>query len=293
MKTTSSFQLRVRTMAQKIMLDDELMGQISDGMWENTHPQDHWQPWCDATVVVDPENLGRNFWCPKDNYQINSSELLSIVGDRMLGYVIAGGDAHPDPAKATPGFTWAQMRKELADLRKIMKTFNADMPPKPTHDVEELRHYSDGDSIAVITHQGYKDECYSCLQEVLDPPPCPECGSVQPDCEPGCTTVPNSGLVSDLDLAADVLDDTAPASVVGDPFDGIPNTDDSWNQPLAPASPKPIPGHVNWAAATASKEVTFTATVKLATGGDAQQLQNLLHTVLAASGHVSEFTISH
>lgn len=154
MKHTTN-QIRVRTAAQKIMLDCELMGQISDGMWENTHPQDHWQPWTDATVVVDPDHLGRNFWCPKDNYQINSSELLSIVGDRMLSYVQLGGDpstGHIDLKLANPTYTWERMRKELADLRKIMKTYNAGMPPVPTHTT------LDG-----TIHNGYENECYSCL----------------------------------------------------------------------------------------------------------------------------------
>lgn len=46
----------------------ELDGQLSDGMWENTKPYDHWKPWCDAAVVIEPNNVGRNFFAPKDNY---------------------------------------------------------------------------------------------------------------------------------------------------------------------------------------------------------------------------------
>jgi hypothetical protein len=131
MKTTSPNVLRVRTKAQKIMFDDEMSGQISDGQWENTSPDDHWLPWSDATVIVDPSNVGRNFQCPKDNYALNSSDLLSIVGDRMLKYVQQGGYEHPDPELATPGFTWERMRRELADLRVIMKCYNPYMPAKP------------------------------------------------------------------------------------------------------------------------------------------------------------------
>ena len=64
----------------------ELDGQISDGMWENVRPEDHWKIWCDAKVLVGP-NVGRNFYARKDNYNFTSSELLDVVGLRMLGIV--------------------------------------------------------------------------------------------------------------------------------------------------------------------------------------------------------------
>lgn len=64
----------------------ELDGQLSDGMWENTRPLDHWKPWCDARVVVG-KNVGRNFSARKDNYNFSSKELLDVVGKRMLGVV--------------------------------------------------------------------------------------------------------------------------------------------------------------------------------------------------------------
>lgn len=70
----------------------ELDGQISDGMWENARPFDHYKPWCNATVVVaspgtGDRDLGRNFWAARDNYNFSSKALLDVVGLRMLGYV--------------------------------------------------------------------------------------------------------------------------------------------------------------------------------------------------------------
>jgi len=110
--------IRVRTQAQKWLLENELKGQISDGKWENSGPQEHWMPWSSATVVVDPDNVGRNFYAQKDNYQLNASELLEIVGDRMKEDVRERtGKDYDDKA----------MMKDLRDLRSIFKT------QRPTH----------------------------------------------------------------------------------------------------------------------------------------------------------------
>lgn len=105
--------IRVRTQAQKWLLKDELQGQISDGKWENTS-NNPWQDWSGAKVVVDPKNPGRNFHTRKDNYQLNASDLLEVVGDRMVGNVRT--------KTATPGYDDKAMGRDLSDLRKIFKT---------------------------------------------------------------------------------------------------------------------------------------------------------------------------
>lgn len=68
----------------------EFQGQISDGKWENANPADHWKFWCLGESVVD----GFVGWTSdggehpkKEGYALNSSDLLDIVGDRMLFYV--------------------------------------------------------------------------------------------------------------------------------------------------------------------------------------------------------------
>ena len=105
--------IRVNNQAQKWLLENELKGQISDGKWENSGPQDHWQPWSNAKVVVDPQNPGRNFPAQKDNYQLNSKDLLDVVGDRMV-----------EDVKASTGKDYddKQMMKDLRELRGIFKT---------------------------------------------------------------------------------------------------------------------------------------------------------------------------
>lgn len=102
--------LRVANMAQKILLEEELMGQISDGMWENSGGE-AWQSWTSANVIVDPRNLGRNFGTDKDNYLLTSKELRDAVGDRMLEEV----------RKFEPTYTEQQMLIDLRELRKIFK----------------------------------------------------------------------------------------------------------------------------------------------------------------------------
>jgi len=109
----------VRNAAQKILFEQELVGQISDGMWENV-PGDHWQCWSDATVVVaatlpsgEQAPVGRNFYAQKSNYRFNSTDLLSCVGDRMLASV---------QAELGSWYTLADMRADLRDLSKCAKS---------------------------------------------------------------------------------------------------------------------------------------------------------------------------
>jgi len=81
--------LNVDNMEQKIIFFTEMQGQLSDGMWENMEPDNHWRPWCSLKwddVHIDPDNLGvggnlQN--APKRDYSFNSRELLEIVGDRV------------------------------------------------------------------------------------------------------------------------------------------------------------------------------------------------------------------
>lgn len=105
--------IRVRTQAQKWLLEDELKGQISDGHWENSSGNP-WQDWSSAKVVVDPKNPGRNFNTMKDNYQLNASALLDVVGERMVENV--------QTKTSTPDYNEKAMQADLKDLRTIFKT---------------------------------------------------------------------------------------------------------------------------------------------------------------------------
>lgn len=80
--------LRFRNTIQVALWECEISGQISDGLWENARPMNHWIPWCDADVTVaeSDDSVGRDFYARKDNYDFNSSKLVNVVGDRMILY---------------------------------------------------------------------------------------------------------------------------------------------------------------------------------------------------------------
>lgn len=104
--------LRVRTQAQKWLMENELKGQISDGHWENSGGEG-WKDWTETKVIVDPENAGRNFVARKDNYNLTHPDLLGAVGDRMVKEV---GEKTGKP------YDEKSMRADLSDLKKIFKT---------------------------------------------------------------------------------------------------------------------------------------------------------------------------
>lgn len=105
--------IRVRSQAQKWLLEDELKGQISDGYWSNSS-NNPYQDWSNAKIIVDPKNPGRNFHTKKDNYQLNSKSLLDMVGDRMRENVREKTN--------NSNYDDKDMRKDLTDLRDIFKT---------------------------------------------------------------------------------------------------------------------------------------------------------------------------
>lgn len=92
--------------------DEEICGQLSDGMWENTNPHDHWKAWCDATAVIGDE-IGRNFSVRKDGYRLTG--LIEYVGDRM----VAIGQKHDED------YDEKRLRKDLAAIKKAMKNYLA------------------------------------------------------------------------------------------------------------------------------------------------------------------------
>jgi len=76
----------VKTDIQKALLIGELLGQISDGKWENSKPFGHWKEWSRADIKVGDQGT-KNMYPQKTNYNFHDAELLSIVGNRMIGMV--------------------------------------------------------------------------------------------------------------------------------------------------------------------------------------------------------------
>lgn len=67
----------------------EIVGQLSDGMWENTYPNDHYKFWCNLEPRVGQCNqifLVNHSRPQKNNYGL--TRLIDCVGDRMRAAVV-------------------------------------------------------------------------------------------------------------------------------------------------------------------------------------------------------------
>ncbi len=135
--------LTLRTLEQVTLFKNELRGQISDGHWENRRPTNHWEPWCEAQVVVG-ENVGRNFYAPVTSYNLTDTNLLEVVGDRMIVFVKLAryfGQEHVDVLEGAfdldgtyrgmPTYTgdyWDGVRAKLAayNLKEVRDVVEAD-----------------------------------------------------------------------------------------------------------------------------------------------------------------------
>ena len=94
-----------KTATQAAIFDYELKGQISDGFWENT-PNTGWDQWCGTDVLVG-DDIGRDFWARKDNFNFAHKDLVDIVGERMKTYakLALAGIPHSEIRKLADGCT--------------------------------------------------------------------------------------------------------------------------------------------------------------------------------------------
>lgn len=90
---TKQYKLVVQTQEQKIIYDEELSGQISDGHWENENTDE--RLWNVEVEVFDPKvhkKLGCNFK-PKYPLDFNDYDLHWLLDSRTLKYV---QEVYPD-----------------------------------------------------------------------------------------------------------------------------------------------------------------------------------------------------
>lgn len=107
--------LAVRNEAQRVLVMKELLGQISDGKWENATPRGHWRDWNVVRVIVDPEAVGRDWEVQKDNYNFTDGDLLKVIGERMVELVRAEVPGEAD-------YDMKRLRADLRDLKTIVRT---------------------------------------------------------------------------------------------------------------------------------------------------------------------------
>lgn len=86
LKEDNMKQINFDNIMQVTLYECEIKGQLSDGHWENTEPDSHWEPMCEAKakVVGLGEKLGCNF---EPEIEYDFTELTEYLCDRMIRYV--------------------------------------------------------------------------------------------------------------------------------------------------------------------------------------------------------------
>jgi len=84
--TTADNTIYFSTASAVALWNWEFTGQISDGMWENTTPHDHWKVWCNLEAKIGKARRSKNtqYHIYKAGYNLGA--LKQYVGDRMLAY---------------------------------------------------------------------------------------------------------------------------------------------------------------------------------------------------------------
>jgi hypothetical protein len=86
MRNSQEALIIVENEAQKVLLDTELLGQFSDGYWENSR-NESWNYLGNVQVANDSVTgviFKKNIPYSYKGYSVNNKTLLSYVGDRML-----------------------------------------------------------------------------------------------------------------------------------------------------------------------------------------------------------------
>ena len=99
----------VKNLAQVVLYECEIKGQLSDGNWENSSPWQHYKPWCNAKAEVG-EPIGVNFYSNKNNYGLHT--LIQYVGERMQ-FMGALATLFPDEAKKLMAFEYGRVPESV------------------------------------------------------------------------------------------------------------------------------------------------------------------------------------
>lgn len=99
------FTLHFKTPEAKALFDNELAGQISDGMYENKANEETYKFWNSAETVADGTNKitkgGSTImdlpYGVKDGFAFNGLFAIKVVGDRMLALIKS--DKNPNPTE--------------------------------------------------------------------------------------------------------------------------------------------------------------------------------------------------
>lgn len=81
--------LTLKNLSQLNLFNAEILGQLSDGAWENARPSDHYKVWFDVDVVIGSP-IGYSGIYPRRTKYALANQLLPYIGARMLVYGAAG-----------------------------------------------------------------------------------------------------------------------------------------------------------------------------------------------------------
>lgn len=122
--------LKLANAAQVVLFNEELAGQISDGVWENSKPWAHykWVPGRDkVSVAKDGELVGLFYdttysgepikgvrFTPPRRYNFRNSILVDVCGERMIAEV----------QTRLKGYHWYNIKSLKMDLKMISEVVN-------------------------------------------------------------------------------------------------------------------------------------------------------------------------
>ena len=101
-------QIRFENKVQAALFQFELLGQISDGYWENSRPGDHWQVFTGVEITVDPANPGMTGIWTKRKYNFAAPMLVDVVGDRMVNIANLAHKGYEDSVVDRFNMYWDQ-----------------------------------------------------------------------------------------------------------------------------------------------------------------------------------------
>ena len=83
-------KIHFKTKEAEALWDYEILGQLSDGLWENSRPYGHWKFWAECKPVVDGKVGWESDKFPqKINYDLRKLLTIRIVTERMVAIINA------------------------------------------------------------------------------------------------------------------------------------------------------------------------------------------------------------
>lgn len=75
-------QITLPSASMRGLWKTSIRGQISDGKWENSRPEDHWKFWSDLNVAQGAPGVIADQYPQKSNYALGS--VIQYIGDEMV-----------------------------------------------------------------------------------------------------------------------------------------------------------------------------------------------------------------